>query len=791
MLRNRRGLAFVLCSTQFLLGGAAFAPTPPEANALREAKPGQSQVDPRFEEWINGLYDAKSGLQLSDSEFQDASSKMEASTRLYLQLRRGAKGDSPRELLKQALAQYQAPQSTLAQEPLAPYLAFGLLDLAGLEPKDKQFLRDFIYEKGGQSCPRKKLILQDLKTFDKGSIKTEQAQQLLTWIQQFRSMSFQEDALRALLSNMSPQALKELQAPLQLAVSPYPRLVGDFAGVLEDTAPNNRPVVGALLKAEKLASDDRCEEAQAKLLAAVTEDKDKKFIPSVDSTVGKIELCFKVKGDKHRLTYFQAIGEPLKTAYGFLGETMSTRRQALIYWGRNEFEEARALFSKLVQDSEKEYPDVHAEALFTYARIFENEGKFPEAIEQYEAFTARYPKNDQLNQALSSLIILYSLQKDSDKALSYALKLVELDAVKEMDLRDPGSASMALYWAGKIYFERKEKKRAEFYWSRLAQEHYSTFYGALGHYALEKLTHRKYLLPPTQTPDFDRENLFREFQGEDRKLALRIERLLSQGLKEEAACEIREIPILARENQKQLVKSIFQFAAGDWLGAVRIYQNLPKSFRMNLPRGVEKVLFPRAYDELVSTYAKKMDLDPQYINAIIRQESVFNPKAQSAVGARGLMQLMPGTARLELAAMRGDYVPADKHEKMNRLRTDESQLSDPEVNVAVGVQHVHKLFLKYKHPVFVLTSYNANPRATERWMEKIDSSDMILFIERIPYRETRSYVKLVMRNYFYYKRWYEGPTAPVPLFETLLPKSLTQQVVAVEKEPDPDSSKAN
>jgi hypothetical protein len=78
--------------------------------------------------------------------------------------------------------------------------------------------------------------------------------------------------------------------------------------------------------------------------------------------------------------------------------------------------------------------------------------------------------------------------------------------------------------------------------------------------------------------------------------------------------------------------------------------------------------------------------------------------------------------------------------------------------------------------VFVLTSYNANPRATERWLESIDSSDMIVFIERIPYRETRSYVKLVMRNYFYYKRWYEGADAPMPLFDGLLPLALAENI---------------
>ena len=84
---------------------------------------------------------------------------------------------------------------------------------------------------------------------------------------------------------------------------------------------------------------------------------------------------------------------------------------------------------------------------------------------------------------------------------------------------------------------------------------------------------------------------------------------------------------------------------------------------------------------------------------------------------------------------------------------------------------MHRLFSKYKNPIYVLTSYNANPRATEEWLENIDTSDALAFIERIPYRETRAYVKLVMRNYFYYKRWYEEPGA-VPFMDYLAPKSI-------------------
>ena len=75
---------------------------------------------------------------------------------------------------------------------------------------------------------------------------------------------------------------------------------------------------------------------------------------------------------------------------------------------------------------------------------------------------------------------------------------------------------------------------------------------------------------------------------------------------------------------------------------------------------MERLLFPRAYASTVKRYAKKLDVDPAYVFAIIRQESVFNPKARSPVGATGLMQLMPATARLEARSLRRDYVASSK-----------------------------------------------------------------------------------------------------------------------------------
>ena len=141
----------------------------------------------------------------------------------------------------------------------------------------------------------------------------------------------------------------------------------------------------------------------------------------------------------------------------------------------------------------------------------------------------------------------------------------------------------------------------------------------------------------------------------------------------------------------------------------------------------------------------------------MRQESVFAENALSPVGAMGLMQLMPSTARLELGKLSSDYINAAQRAELSQTLANQSALRDPEINVTLGVHHLWRLMQTYRSPVFALTAYNAGPAPTEKWQKAIATDDWLTFIERIPYKETRAYVKLILRNYFYYKRWYNHP----------------------------------
>ena len=129
-------------------------------------------------------------------------------------------------------------------------------------------------------------------------------------------------------------------------------------------------------------------------------------------------------------------------------------------------------------------------------------------------------------------------------------------------------------------------------------------------------------------------------------------------------------------------------------------------------------------------------LDPLLVTALIRQESAFNTRARSRVGARGLMQLMPATARM-----------------MKRVRTN--KLFEPETNIALGTQYLRKRLAQYDGDVeLTLAAYNAGFSRVDEWKRRYPTDNRILFLDLIPFKETREYVSSILRNYYWYTKLY-------------------------------------
>ncbi len=158
-----------------------------------------------------------------------------------------------------------------------------------------------------------------------------------------------------------------------------------------------------------------------------------------------------------------------------------------------------------------------------------------------------------------------------------------------------------------------------------------------------------------------------------------------------------------------------------------------------------RLAYPEGFAAAIDAEARAHGLDAWLVLALIRQESLFDAGAVSPVGARGLMQVMPGTGRTLADAMAW-------------AGFDPGMLDVPAVNLHLGASYMDARLRQFEAfwPA-VLASYNAGPEAVARWWEFPERTlDADLWVDRIPYRETRDYVKKVLAQYATYRRLYDG-----------------------------------
>ncbi len=146
--------------------------------------------------------------------------------------------------------------------------------------------------------------------------------------------------------------------------------------------------------------------------------------------------------------------------------------------------------------------------------------------------------------------------------------------------------------------------------------------------------------------------------------------------------------------------------------------------------------FPFYQKDLYLNESNKHRIPISWAYAITRQESAFKADASSSAGAHGLMQLTPSTASLV----------AKRQSKSNRINyKNKYQLLTPEINIKLGIAHLREMLDYYKgHPILATAAYNAGQHRVDMWLTENAISDSILWIEQIPYKETREYVKNVL-----------------------------------------------
>jgi soluble lytic murein transglycosylase len=159
------------------------------------------------------------------------------------------------------------------------------------------------------------------------------------------------------------------------------------------------------------------------------------------------------------------------------------------------------------------------------------------------------------------------------------------------------------------------------------------------------------------------------------------------------------------------------------------------------PHAVRELTLPLRHEDIIRQQAAEKELDPALIAAVIYQESKFRDRTSSA-GAKGMMQLMPGTA---------EFIA----HKSGGTRFELQDLGTPQVNIAYGSWYLRYLITRYNgNRILALAAYNAGETNVDQWVSKAGGADHFDAVRDIPFPETRAYVQNVLAKRDQYKHTY-------------------------------------
>jgi len=405
-------------------------------------------------------------------------------------------------------------------------------------------------------------------------------------------------------------------------------------------------------------------------------------------------------------------------------------QMALNYWNRDENLKALEHLRQL----KERYPGspLIDSATLTSARIYESLGRPAEAMHIYQDFPQRFPQSPLREEASWRLAWMRYFQGDHHHAYD-AFRRIAVDKGADR------YKNAALYWQGRTAEKIGRPEEARQLYLRIVSSQEDTYYLAPAARALVKMgvaIEERRAPSPEPPPEPPRSM----DQGSSFHLA-RAQELAQISLHHLALAELDEIKNLSSGDPVLMLVLAREYAR------IQAYnRSVVLANQLNQPSDqLDRYRYPLAYWEMVRKKAEERGLDPYLILALMRQESTFDPKALSPASAHGLMQLLPSTAAR--AATRIGLRPPRRE-----------RLFDPDINLTLGAYHLKALLRRYSNSlVKAVAAYNAGENAVDRWLRQIPAEDEEEFIERIPYGETRLYVKLVLRNYLNYKRIYDQP----------------------------------
>jgi soluble lytic murein transglycosylase len=305
-----------------------------------------------------------------------------------------------------------------------------------------------------------------------------------------------------------------------------------------------------------------------------------------------------------------------------------------------------------------------------------------------------------------------------------------------------------IYWLARSLFALGAQEEGKALLDRISGEHH--FYGLLA--AAE--SGKPLVIPPKASPPGRKEiAAVAERVGIQRSLAL-----YRLGLRTEADAEWRW-SVRTMDDRELL-------AAAELAKQNEIWDRVINTANRTVADHDYTLRYPAPYHKALSKQARIRKIDESFLYGLIRQESRFVAEARSSAGATGLMQLMPATARI-----------VAKKTGMKRFHL--SRLEQPEVNITLGAFYLREALDRFgDNAVLAAAAYNAGPGRARRWCDE-KPLDGAIYVETIPFTETRQYVKQVMVNTVFYSAFSGGQ---ISLLKTLL--GTIGGTTAIENEPE-------
>jgi soluble lytic murein transglycosylase len=422
---------------------------------------------------------------------------------------------------------------------------------------------------------------------------------------------------------------------------------------------------------------------------------------------------------------------------------------------------------KAYQDLTAFFPsdELAPNALVRAAKLREREGAHEETANHYEEIQAAFPAFEDADEALWRAGLARYRAGDSERAIDNWQSLLE--NYVSSPYRDK-----ALYWLGKLGAKGDSEEEGD-YWQQLLEKTPPAYYGLRVEQIRtgDSLTATRLITAVVEPPAWDRDRAEAEILpwlqdwtdvptgttdlGLPDSVTKRVDQqrgevLLAVGMRREALEAFDSLRAAAWKNPLLLARLSLYFREQGLHGlaartAYRLAGLWPEGAIQEAPEALQRLAYPLVYADLLSARAQEYELDPLLLAALVRQESLFEPVAESYAGARGLGQVMPAT---------GQGIA-------NSLGMDDFVLDDlyrPSVSIRFGAFYLAAQMNRFADQILVaLAAYNGGPGNTLRWLEA-GGEDLDLFVETITATQSRLYLQRVYEQYLIYERLYRQDT---------------------------------